>query len=196
MPRNSPRDLPTGTLGRILALALPAIALLFLIFGVVMPLADYWRSLDAEHARLAEQAAGDERLLSRKGKLASEVSALKGQLDEGVDFLPQAEPAVAAAQVQSNLGELAERSGAVIRSTLTLPIAVADGFTAIGFQLNVTGSVVAARDLLYAIESGHPRLVIDRLNIVPSQQSDPAARTGEVDMSLDLHGYMVGEVEQ
>ena len=196
MPRSSLRELPTGTPGRILALAIPAVALLLLIFGLVMPLTEYWRTLDSEHTRLADQAAGYERLLSRQSKLQSDVVALKGQLDEGADFLPQAEPAVVAAQVQGNLAELAERSGAAIRSTLTLPIAVKDGFTAIGFQLNVTGSMMAVRDLLYAIESGHPRLVIDRMSLMPSQQSDSGAQSGEVDMSLDLHGYMVGEVEQ
>lgn len=196
MPPNSPRELPTGSFGRALALALPAVVLLVLILGVIMPLVEYWRGLEAEHALLAAKAADQELLLSRKDKLANQVTGLQAQLDEGVDYLPQAEPAVAAAQVQGNLTELAERSGAVIRSTLTLPVAVGDGFTSIGFQLNVTGSLLAVRDLLYAIESGRPRLVIDRLSIVPSQRSDPETAAGQVDMSLDLHGYMVGEVEQ
>jgi hypothetical protein len=117
-------------------------------------------------------------------------------LTQAVDYLPKAEPAMAAAEVQANLGQLAERSGAVVRSTLTLPTKAEDGFTAVGFQLSVTGSMRSIRAILYEIETGHPRLVIDRLTIAPAQESGANSRPGDVDMSVDLHGYMIGEIEQ
>ena len=50
------------------------------------------------------------------------------------------------------------------------------------------------RDFLYAVENGNPRFVVDRLVVGPSQQQDVAE--GDVDMALDLHGYMPGEIEQ
>ena len=84
----------------------------------------------------------------------------------------------------------------MVRSTLTLPIKAEDGFTAVGFQLNVTGSMRAVRDVLYEIETGHPRLVIDRVTITPATESGQNSGPDDVDMSVDLHGYMIGEIEQ
>jgi hypothetical protein len=189
-------ELPTGVRGRLVALSLPAILLLVLLLGVVMPLVDYWRGVEAEHAQLSNKARAYERLASRKDAITTQVQVLEDELTQAVDYLPQAEPAMAAAQVQADLGQLAERLGAVVRSTLTLPAKAEDGFTAVGFQLNVTGSMRSIRDILYEIETGHPRLVIDRLTMTPAQESGADAQSGNVDMSVDLHGYMIGEIEQ
>ena len=189
-------ELPTGVRGRLVALSLPAILLLVLLLGLVMPLVDYWRSVDLEHTQLFNKALAYERLASRKDALTNQVGALEAELTQAVAYLPKAEPAMAAAEVQANLGQLAERSGAVVRSTSTLPTKAEDGFTAVGFQLSVTGSMRSIRAILYEIETGQPRLVIDRLTITPAQESDANSLPGDVDMSVDLHGYMIGEIEQ
>jgi Type II secretion system (T2SS), protein M subtype b len=189
-------ELPTGARGRVVALSLPAIVLLVLLLGVIMPLVDYWRSVDAEYTQLFNKNGAYERLASRKDAMAKQVRALETELAQAVDYLPKGEPAMAAAKVQADLGQLAERSGAVVRSTLTLPIKAEDGFTAVGFQLNVTGSMRAIRDVLYEIETGHPRLVIDRVTITPAPESGENSGPDDVDMSVDLHGYMIGEIEQ
>lgn len=194
MPENKNiAALPTGLAGRALALGLPAILLVVFLIGVVMPLADYWRQLDDEYLHLESTARDGERLIARKDTIAAQIKGLQAELKDAVGYLPQAEPAIAAAQVQGSVAELAERSSAVVRSTQTLPTTAADGFTSIGFQLSVSGSMLAVRDLLYAIESGRPRLVIDRLTITPSQDVADG-NPGKVDMSLDLHGYMIGEI--
>jgi hypothetical protein len=189
-------ELPTGMRGRMVALALPAIVLLVLLLGIVMPLLDYWRVIDAEHTQLLNKTHAYERLVSRKEALARQVTGLEAELGQAVGYLPRAEPAMAAAEVQANLGQMAERSGATVRSTQTLPAKPEDGFTAVGFQLNVTGSMRSVRDVLYDIEVGHPRLVIDRLSITPARDPGPNGLPGDVDMSVDLHGYMIGEIEQ
>jgi Type II secretion system (T2SS), protein M subtype b len=195
MPQNRGiAELPTGLAGRALALGLPAVLLVAFLLGVVMPLADYWRRLEDEYLRLESTARDSERLIARKDEIAAQIKGLQAELNDAVGYLPQAEPAMAAAQVQGSVAELAERSSAVVRSTQTLPTTAADGFTSIGFQLSVSGSMLAVRDLLYAIEAGRPRLVIDRLTITPSQEADPEGTSGKVDMSLDLHGYMIGEI--
>lgn len=195
MPQNRRiAELPTGLAGRALALGLPAVLLVTFLLGVVMPLADYWRRLEDEYRQLESTARDSERLIARKDEIAAQIKGLQTELNDAVAYLPQAEPAMAAAQVQGSVAELAERSGAVVRSTQTLPTTAADGFTSIGFQLSVSGSMLSVRDLLYAIESGRPRLVIDRLTITPSQEADTEGKPGKVDMSLDLHGYMIGEI--
>lgn len=195
MPQNRRiAELPTGLAGRALALGLPAVLLVAFLLGVVMPLADYWRRLEDEYLQLESTARDGERLIARKDEIAAQIKGLQAELNDAVGYLPQAEPAMAAAQVQGSVAELAERSNAVVRSTQTLPTTAADGFTSIGFQLSVSGSMLSVRDLLYAIESGRPRLVIDRLTITPSQEADTEGNPGKVDMSLDLHGYMIGEI--
>jgi len=189
-------ELPTGMRGRVVALALPAIVLLVLLLGIVIPLLDYWRVIDSDHTQLLNKTRAYERLVSRKEALANQVTALEAELAQAVGYLPRAEPAMAAAEVQANLGQMAERSGATVRSTQTLPAKAEDGFTAVGFQLSVTGSMRSVRDVLYEIEVGHPRLVIDRLSITPARDPGPNGQPGDVDMSVDLHGYMIGEIDQ
>lgn len=189
-------DLPTGMRGRIVALSLPAILLLVLLLGIIMPLADYWRSIDEQHTQLLNKASASERLVARKDAMARQVRSLEAGLTEAVDYLPKAESAMAAAGVQASLGQLAERSGATVRSTQTLPAKAQEGFTAVGLQLNVTGSMRSIREILYEIEVGHPRLVVDRLTITPARDLGANAKPGDVDMSVDLHGYMIGEIEQ
>lgn len=189
-------ELPTGMRGRMVALALPAIVLLVLLLGIIMPLLDYWRIIDTDHTQLLNKTRAYERLVSRKESLANQVRALEAELAQAVDYLPRAEPAMAAAGVQANLGQMAERSGAIVRSTQTLPAKAEDGFTAVGFQLSVTGSMRSVRDILYEIEVGHPRLVIDRLSITPTRDPGANGLPGDVDMSVDLHGYMIGEIDQ
>jgi hypothetical protein len=189
-------ELPTGMRGRIVALSLPAILLLVLLLGIIMPLADYWRSIDEQHTQLSNKARASERLIARKDAMARQVRSLEAGLTEAVDYLPNAEPAMAAAGVQASLGQLAERSGATVRSTQTLPAKAHEGFTAVGLQLNLSGSMRSIRDILYEIEVGHPRLVVDRLTITPARDLGANAKPGDVDMSVDLHGYMIGEIEQ
>ena len=79
------------------ALALPAILLLVLLLGVVMPLVDYWRTIDADHTQLLNKALAYERLVSRKEAVVNQVKALEADLTQAVDYLPRAEPAMAAA---------------------------------------------------------------------------------------------------
>ena len=189
-----PVSLPTGRSGRVTALCLLSAILIAFAFGLVIPLVDTWNDLDDEFEALKVRARGYERLMERRSAIAAQLATMKEHIDERPDYLPVAEPAVVAANAQADLSSIAESTGAIVRSTLTLPPVVADGFTAIGFQISVTGSMRSIRDLLYAIEGGKPRFVVDRLVIGPSQQQD--AVEGDVDMALDLHGYMLGEIEQ
>lgn len=188
-----PHALPIGPSGRVLALCILGAVLTVFMMGIVLPLVTAWNDLDDQFQALTVRASGYDRLVARQDTIAAQLTALRERLAEASDYLVVAEPAVAAAETQGKLSALATDSGALVRSTLTLQPTVADGFTAIGFQLSVSGSMLAVRDLLYAIESGQPRLIIDRLMIVPSQQQ--GAAPGDLDVSLDLHGYMPGEVE-
>lgn len=188
-----PHALPTGPSGRVLALCILGAVLTVFMMGIVLPLVTAWNDLDDQFQALTVRARGYDRLVARQDTIAAQLTALRARLAEAPDYLVVAEPAVAAAETQGELSTLAKDSGALVRSTLTLQPTVADGFTAIGFQLSVSGSMIAVRDLLYAIESGQPRLIIDRLMMGPSQQQ--GASPGDLDVSLDLHGYMPGEVE-
>ena len=187
-------DLPGGRSGRVLALCLLGVVLMAILIGIVMPLIAAWQDLDEKYGALTVRAQDDERLVARKAAIAAQLTALRAEMAEALDYLPAAEPAMAAAQAQSDLTALVERSGAVVRSTSTNAPTISDGFTAIGFQLNVTGSIDALRALLYDIEGGRPRLIIDRLTLAPAQRSASGEDAADLDMSLDLHGYMIGEV--
>lgn len=195
MPADSVQpDLPGGRSGRVLALCLLGAVLAAVLIGIVLPLVGAWQDLDDEYSALTVRTRDDERLVARRAAITAQLQALRAEMAEAVDYLPAAEPAMAAAQAQSDLSALVERSGAIVRSTSTLAPTVIEGFTTIGFQLNVTGSIDALRTLLYDIEGGQPRLIVDRLTLAPAQRSTSGEDSADLDMSLDLHGYMIGEV--
>lgn len=189
-----PTTLPTGRSGRLVALGILGVVLILLLYGFIVPLADLWNDLDDELDALSLRAHGYEQLVQRRAAIERQLVDLRAGMETAPDYLAVAEPAVAAAEAQARVSALAESAGAIVRSTNTTPPVSADGFTAINFQISVSGPLHAIRDLLYAVDSGQPRLVIDRLTVGPSQQQ--GAAPGDLDLALDLHGYMVGEVEQ
>lgn len=185
--------LPSGRSGRLLALALLFASVIIFLLLAVMPAVNLWNSLGDELETLRAQADGYQRLVTRKDEIAKQLIERQAEIAEAADYLAEADPAIAAAQAQRDLGAAAETSGVDVRTTFTLPPATVDGFTSIGFQLSLSGPMRSLRDFLYAIEAGQPRLVVDRLLIRASQSSGTSVTTEVYEMMLDLHGYMSAE---
>lgn len=190
MQRPDSLKLPDGRRGRILALGFLAIAVTIFLLFLVLPAVNLWQTLADELPALQARADGYRRLISRQDSIAAKLADRRTGLESAADYLAAEDPAIAAAQAQRELGAQAETSGVDVRTTLTLPPTTEEGFTSIGFQLSVSGSMRSLRDFLYAVEAGQPRLIVDRLLFRPSQSSELEAVGTLYDMTLDLHGYM------
>jgi len=172
-------------------LLLTALAVVY--FLVAAPLL----GLYADRAALLE----DRRmLLPRLRATAEELPTLRARVEQlraaaGTRkiTLEGASDAIAAANLQSRIEELAASVGATIGSTESLPVEVRSSYRRIGLRYVLSGSYETLVKFLAKLESATPPLVIDNLHIhgVLRRPGTPAA--AGLDAGLDVYAYRDGE---
>jgi len=171
-------------------------ALLGVYFLVVTPLVDFYaeRQSDLENRRMllprlkiaAQELPG---LRAKVSELRSAVGTRKVTLDGSSD-------AVAAANLQSRIEELAASVGAMISSTESLPAEMRGGYRRIGLRYVLNGPYETLVKLLARLEAATPPLVVDNVHIHGRLRQDRrggAAATTGLDAGLDVYGYRANE---
>ena len=133
----------------------------------------------------AEELPG---LRARVSELRTAVGTRKVTLDGSSD-------AVAAANLQSRIEELAASVGAMISSTESLPAEMRGGYRRIGLRYVLNGPYETLAKLLARLEAATPPLVVDNLHIhgVLRARRAGAAATTSLDAGLDVYGYRANE---
>lgn len=178
---------------RAAALGLLAVALL-LGWGLLVE--PYAALLTRQEAELQE---GRDRLAHR-GRIAASVPALTAALEQAATagaavadpYLTGASDALAAATLQSRLGELAERAGMTVSAVEPAVSADAQDTGRVALTLSLTGAIDGVRRLLHAIESARPLLFVEDLDLLnPSVTEARFDAAGQVLVSLRLRvaGY-------
>ena len=185
--------MPTGRSGRLWALMLTLIALGGTYFLVVTPLLDLYAERQAvlENRRMLLprlKAAADElpELRARVSELRSAASTRKVTLEGASD-------AIASANLQSRIEELAASAGATIGSTESLPAEVHGGYRRIGLRYVLSGPYETLVKLLARLESATPPLVIDNLHIHGVLRRPGAPAASGLDAGLDVYGFRGNE---
>jgi general secretion pathway protein M len=177
----------------LLALGLLLAAVAAVYFVVVAPLLGIY----AERRALVEDR---QMLLPRLHAAADELPVLQARVEQlrasaGTRkiTLEGASDAIAAANLQSRIEELAASVGATIGSTESLPAEARSGYRRIGLRYVLSGSYETLVKFLAKLETATPPLVIDNLHIhgVLRRPGTPAA-TG-LDAGLDVYAYRDGE---
>ena len=185
--------MPTGRRGRFWALFLLLMPLGGLYLLVVNPLLDLYAQRQAvlEQQRMLLphlKAAADElpALRARAAELRAAASTRKVTLEGASD-------AIASANLQSRIEELAASVGATIGSTESLPAEVHGGYRRIGLRYVLSGPYETLVKLLAKLEVATPPLVIDNLHIhgVLRRPGTPAA--SGLDAGLDVFGFRSNE---
>jgi len=159
----------------------------------VIPLMDFYAERQAvlENRRV---------LLPRLKAAAEELPALRARAVElraaaGTRkvTLEGASDAIASANLQSHIEELATSTGAAIGSTESLPAEVRSGYRRIGLRYVLSGPYETLVKLLARLEAATPPLVIDNLHIhgVLRRPGTPAALG--LDAGLDVYGFRSNE---
>jgi hypothetical protein len=164
--------LPTGIPGRMLALALVALALALVWFSVLVPLL-VW------HAARGEDLARKQALLHRMEALADSLPDWQRAQSEVAARGP-ARPALlagntdalAAAALQGMIQDMASRAGTTINSMEILPAEPRGGYRRIGVRVIAEGQYGVLLALWQAIGGASPRMLIDAVNL-----RGPDART-------------------
>jgi general secretion pathway protein M len=193
--------MPTGRNDRISAFILMLIALASVYLIVLVSLMNLYAARQSvlENRRM---------LVPRLGAAAEELPALRARASElrtaaGARkvTLEGASDAIASANLQSRIEELAASVGPTISSTEGLPAEVRGGYRRIGLRYVLVGTYETLLRLLAKLEAVTPPLVIDNLHIQgglrvdrrPGRQATPGAATPALNAGLDVYGFRTKE---
>jgi Tfp pilus assembly protein PilO len=138
--------------------------------------------------------------VGREGALAAESAALAAEIVafEGV-LLPGATPPLAAADLQTRLKQLAERSGLKIQSEKILAHVKRDAYLEIPVQIVANGEIGNLKDFLVAVEASPVFIAVKDVSLrtVKRRQFVPETRgytdVSDLQASMTLVGLIRGE---
>lgn len=180
--------LPEGRRGQMLALGITAIGLLLIWVAVILPLFSWYQ---ARGALLAEKQALAAHLLHFETELPALRSAVThlGTADTTAGMLlPGRSDAIAGANLQSNLQEIASAAGTSLDSAAMQTPKASGALRLISVQVSLTAPFQTLIDFLAATATAKPRLIINGITLTaidtPGQSGPPS-----VQASLTVTGF-------
>lgn len=187
----------TGFLSKLAALGL----LLAVPVAVLMPLG-LW--LVAELDRLDDEIADLQLRQQRISEAVAAAPALRDRLAEMEreqpgrgDLLQGANPALAAANLQTLLRERVNATGAQLESTQLVEQEAVEGFERLIARVRFTGDSAQLARLLRAVEAGKPRLFVSALDVrrerLDPREPQPADQPVAIAVGLDVAAFWQAE---
>lgn len=180
-------SLPEGVIGKVLALGIAGVLLILVYFVAVAPLlglyADREQALDERTAQAAmlDRSVHD---LPRLRALAAEVQKQAPASDL---LLPASIDAVAAATLQSTVKDIVEQNGTSLTSTEILPPRAQDQFRRVGIHVSFATNQRLLTAVLKGIETAHPLMFVDNLDIRGAGQANQA--DPNLTVAFDVSGF-------
>jgi hypothetical protein len=180
--------LPTGTRGRLLAVAITLLGVAVVWLAITSPLMQW-------HAERADALVQRTALLGRMDSLVALREALQHQAlsvkaDGAGDatLLEGDSDSIASATMQELLQAVLSRAGVQLNSVETLPAEAADGYRRIRLRVSFAATWPVLMALLKEIELATPVLLIDELQIEPALHRMSTA-PGSFDVSCAMFGF-------
>lgn len=170
-----------------------AVALLLAVLGIVGGGLTYGFVLafsagTEEIEGLAFRIARLRRVAQSAGYWNAQAEKIHARTEAEGQFLVGDTPALAAAELQARIKKLAEDAGGAITSTQASSPREEEGFTRVGVRANMTGTVTTLRDVLYAVESSRPYLLVSTLTVnVDKGRNVPL---GQLRVDFEVYGYL------
>ena len=181
--------LPPGWRGRCLALSLLLVALAGLYVVAVAPLLDVYGDLAASVSARRTLVSKLHQISSELPELRNRLSRLRTPESSSSVMLHGTSDAVAAAELQGYIADLATNVGMSIGSTEILPSVVQGGYHRVGLRVLLSGSYESLLRFLGKLEAGTPPLVVDNLQIRSIQRQSGSASVAAHDSSLEVYGF-------
>jgi len=176
--------LPDGRSGKVLALAIAALAIgAFYLVAVAPALAFY----DANAIKLQDRQEMIARFEAAKRDLPAlraEAEKLRRQPGGASMLFASATDAVAAADVQSMLKDLVEAGDGKLASTQTLPAETRGALRRVGVRISFSGDLMLVTGVLVGIDAARPVLSVGGLEL------RNAADDGQtLTVAMDVYGF-------
>jgi general secretion pathway protein M len=164
--------LPEGRAGQALAVAITLLAMAVLWLSAVSPVIGWYGSRAAALAAERQEIAHATLLRASLPGLRIASAAAARLADASGILLTGGSDAIAAANLQSALQTLAAENNASFDSIATVPPLAGPSLRRIGVQVSVTATWPLLIALLAAIETAHPRMIVDQLTVTSPGQTD------------------------
>ena len=165
--------LPEGRAGQALAAGSTVVVLAILWLGAAAPALDWYGARQGQLAAARQRLAHMTTLRQSLPALRREAESVAARATETQILLPGDTDAIAGANLQSTLQNLADRAGISLDSVAMLPAQPVGALRRIGAEISVTATWPTLVALLTSIDVAEPRMVADDLSITASAQPDP-----------------------
>ena len=156
---------------------------------IIAPILDFYSEREA--------ALADKRMLARRLDAAAatlpELRAQRAELQAAAStrkiMLEGSSDAIAAANLQSHLEELATSTGVTIGSTEAVTAENRGAYRRIGLRLAVNGPYTAIVRMLGAVDKAAPPLVLSNLQIHAMVRPSADASNARLDAGFEVYGF-------
>ena len=180
--------LPIGVRGRLLASSLALIPLILIARFLLWPTIDSYLSAGDDMASTNDEIAHYRRLLAELPALQAAVSRFERTRPLSPYLLSGANRTLAAAGLQKQLQDAAEKLGVTILSLRVQNAGESSPLEHISVEARMRAEIDQLRDLLYWIETTRPYLFIDNLSIKTRHSGRRTRAPAGLEISLTLHG--------
>jgi hypothetical protein len=171
-------------------LALGALAFLFLIV-VALPVAAMFQAQAEDQRQALVQLEAYRAEEARRPGLASRLAALQQGAKSVPGLLTASSPALAQAQLQSDMKGLIDRNGGSLLSAQLLPPTKVKGFDSVAIQYDLTIPLSRFSGLVYGVETHVPYYFVDSADLVMPPNWKPNSPTQDPSMEIrwTIHAY-------
>ncbi len=180
---------------RSLAIGLFLLCVILLLSAVTLPLIRMANSSDESIEDLQFRFQRYKGIVAGKDEILAKANGIKQRQREANHFSNRETSALASADLQQFVKKAIVESGGRLTSTQVIPEHVEDNFIRISIKVRMSGDAVILRDVLYAIETSKPMLMIDNLMIRSvrgrrNRRTRKVMASNELSVNFDVSGYM------
>jgi type II secretion system (T2SS) protein M len=182
----------SANLGRAAALAILALLLLLVVFGIAMPLKEKYEVARSNSERLAAALARSERSGEDIAALEAELAKLKERRPDAGEFLQSTNEALAAAELQNRIKSAVEGAQGELRSTQILAVREEGPFRQAAVRGQIVVKLKALQRIFYQFESASPLLFLDNVEIRArgAQRNRGVGDDPLLEVRFDLYAYL------
>jgi general secretion pathway protein M len=176
--------LPEGRQGKMLASAITLLSLALIWFAAVSPVLGWYQSRAAQLAQQQAVAMRMAALAQEIPQLRTTLAAAKPQSQDQQILLAGGTDAIAGANLQSILQNLAQAAGTSLDSSEVMPVQQDGALRRIGIQIGVTATWPVLIGFLRAIGTARPRMIVGQLSIMNASETDGADQPLQASFSV------------
>jgi general secretion pathway protein M len=188
-------EIPAMLLGRKGALSVVALAAAAFLVLVALPVLAAFEAQSEERDAALDEFATFRTEVASGPAMQRALAAVRIQASAVPGLMRSATPALAAAQLQTEIKQLVEANAGDLRSAQAISPTREKGFDRVAIQCDLTVPVAHLKDLLYAVEVHAPYFFIDHAEIsAPMPQADNT-QSGEqmLEVRWTVHAYRWAE---